>query len=594
MPKVRCKHKLTTVLLLVLIPPATALLLAAALGWLRFDWSLRGAVYVLGAYAGWIAILAGLAEIGGFLREKEQPGPSPGTLYQAPERPRDFVGRQAKIKHLTRTLKPGATAAIAGMGGIGKTELARLVAFHVAGRFRDGVLWANFELEDIEAIVDRWAGALDQPQLPGDDMPAKATAWRGLISSKELLLIFDNVQPRQHIEPLLPSFGRNAVLITTRNTDHPALRNVETVSLDQFTHAEAAELAEEVVGKSAVQHQASDASYLFQLLGYLPLAVSIALYLARDCDFTLAYLNTQLEQAGAIKVLDSAENLRKSLHATFQTAWKNLPKDLKLTFRTLALFNTGPSFSTAALADTMALEHPEARARLRRLLGRSLLNQAGEDRWTLHTLVREFAKSRKPVDKATYARMARHYVKLVAVAETLFLQGGDGVLRGLKLFDYERAHIQAGQSWSASNAEGNQEAIRLCRDYPDAAPNCLNLRLHSQEWIAWLEASNEAACLLEDKEAQGRHLGNLGNAYSALGQVERAIEHYDQALAIAREIGDRRGEGHFLGNLGNAYSALGQVERARDYLQQALVIFQEIKSPYADLARKQLAELQDE
>jgi tetratricopeptide (TPR) repeat protein len=53
--------------------------------------------------------------------------------------------------------------------------------------------------------------------------------------------------------------------------------------------------------------------------------------------------------------------------------------------------------------------------------------------------------------------------------------------------------------------------------------------------------------------AKGNDLGNLGNAYAALGDARKAIEFYEQALAIAREIGDRRNEGAWLGNLGLAY-----------------------------------------
>ena len=54
--------------------------------------------------------------------------------------------------------------------------------------------------------------------------------------------------------------------------------------------------------------------------------------------------------------------------------------------------------------------------------------------------------------------------------------------------------------------------------------------------------------------------------YAILGQVEQAIQVliYQQALAIAQEIGDRRGEGTWLGNLGIAYANLGQVEQAID------------------------------
>ncbi|MBL7183784.1 MAG: tetratricopeptide repeat protein [Anaerolineae bacterium] len=107
------------------------------------------------------------------------------------------------------------------------------------------------------------------------------------------------------------------------------------------------------------------------------------------------------------------------------------------------------------------------------------------------------------------------------------------------------------------------------------------------------EAALEISQEIGDRRGEGADLGNLGNAYRALGQVERAIEYYEAALEIAQEIGDRRGEGNRLGNLGNAYRALGQVERAKEYLQQALAIFEEIKSPNADLVRRWLDGLEN-
>ena len=58
--------------------------------------------------------------------------------------------------------------------------------------------------------------------------------------------------------------------------------------------------------------------------------------------------------------------------------------------------------------------------------------------------------------------------------------------------------------------------------------------------------------------------------------MRRAIEYYEQALLISREIGDRRGEGHWLGNLGIAYAALGEVRRAIEHYEQALLISREI------------------
>ncbi|MCB0214115.1 MAG: tetratricopeptide repeat protein, partial [Anaerolineae bacterium] len=75
---------------------------------------------------------------------------------------------------------------------------------------------------------------------------------------------------------------------------------------------------------------------------------------------------------------------------------------------------------------------------------------------------------------------------------------------------------------------------------------------------------------------EGALLGNLGLAYADLGETRRAIEYYEQALAISRDIGDRGGEGNHLGSLGSAYAALGETRRAIDYYEQALIIVRDI------------------
>ena len=84
------------------------------------------------------------------------------------------------------------------------------------------------------------------------------------------------------------------------------------------------------------------------------------------------------------------------------------------------------------------------------------------------------------------------------------------------------------------------------------------------------------------REVEGAALGNLGAAYDELGQLDKAIEYFDQARVIAREIGDRQLEGKSLGNLGIAYANLGQYGALRLYAkaiiccEQALVISREI------------------
>ncbi|BAY22589.1 TPR repeat-containing protein [Calothrix sp. NIES-2100] len=82
---------------------------------------------------------------------------------------------------------------------------------------------------------------------------------------------------------------------------------------------------------------------------------------------------------------------------------------------------------------------------------------------------------------------------------------------------------------------------------------------------------------IKDRLGEGNALGNLGLAYHALGDYTKAIDYQQQRLAITREIKDRKGEGAALGNLGIAYQALGDYTKAIDYLQQTLAIAREIK-----------------
>ena len=97
--------------------------------------------------------------------------------------------------------------------------------------------------------------------------------------------------------------------------------------------------------------------------------------------------------------------------------------------------------------------------------------------------------------------------------------------------------------------------------------------------IEYYEQALDIAREIGDRRGEGADLGNLGNAYSDLGEARKAIEYYEQALAIAREIGDRRGEGDDLGNLGSAYADLGEARKAIEYYEQALAICSRDRRP---------------
>ena len=97
-----------------------------------------------------------------------------------------------------------------------------------------------------------------------------------------------------------------------------------------------------------------------------------------------------------------------------------------------------------------------------------------------------------------------------------------------------------------------------------------------QKAISCYEQALDVVREMKDRWGESVWLGNLGNCYADIGQTDRAIEYYMQALDIAQEIGYRGGEAVHLGNLGGCYADIGQTDRAIEHYMQALDISQEL------------------
>jgi len=122
-----------------------------------------------------------------------------------------------------------------------------------------------------------------------------------------------------------------------------------------------------------------------------------------------------------------------------------------------------------------------------------------------------------------------------------------------------------------SQADRKVEAYRLVQEG--------NRQYTASQVHAAIQSWQQALTLYRqvgDREGEATSLANLGSAYFYLGQYHKAIEFYQEALAIRREIGDRRGQINTLNNLGEAYRNLGQYQKAFELHQQSLAIEQEL------------------
>jgi len=81
---------------------------------------------------------------------------------------------------------------------------------------------------------------------------------------------------------------------------------------------------------------------------------------------------------------------------------------------------------------------------------------------------------------------------------------------------------------------------------------------------------------IKDLNGEATSLLALGGQYESLGQYQKAIDFYQQSLAIQKQIGDRNGEATSLNNLGGVYDSLGQYQKAINLFQQSLAIKKQI------------------
>ena len=199
-----------------------------------------------------------------------------------------FVGRQAALQTLARTLKGGETVAIGpltvaaatGGGGYGKTQLAVEFAHRYGQYFAGGVFWLNFATaEGVTAEIASCGGAgfldlrPDYATLPlADQVKLVLAAWQ---DGQPRLLIFDNCEEPTLLKQWRPTSGACRILVTSRRATWDRALHVQPLPLGVLARTESVALlqsfrAEQPLGATAML----DA--IAAELGDLPLALHLA------------------------------------------------------------------------------------------------------------------------------------------------------------------------------------------------------------------------------------------------------------------------------------------------------------------------------
>jgi tetratricopeptide (TPR) repeat protein len=441
--------------------------------------------------------------------------------------------------------------------------------------------------------------ALDIDASQATDPATRAALVRNAIGQRRFLLVIDDAWAPPENALLLKCGGPNcAHFLTTRNeTIARAFADPQgKVDIRELDPGDALDLLK-TLAPEACAAEPDAARELVAAVGYLPLAVELmGAYLSAAEN---RYFREQ-QTAALQRMADPAERLRQAckrvgdargaqvtLKETIRLSLEGLPDEAVDAFHALGAFAPKPETfdAKAAVAVTGA-----SLSTLSRLIERHLLEHEGEA-LSIHQTIADVAREHTPADAVEHH--AGHYLgrvrgagedwraieSLYAQVKWAFDQSHDAFVvlaftEGLRDYQSRRGLRADALLWSDLEIRFSKEASNLRRE-----ALALNDRgwLHSQmgERDRALEYFAQALPLQRaagNTEGEAVTLNNIGSVYDSLGERDRALEYYEQALPLLRAAGATQLEAATLNNIGVLYENLGERARALKYFAQALPI----------------------
>ena len=516
--------------------------------------------------------------------------------FQVVALPPYFVGREEEQAALQAALleeQQTAVTCLYGMAGVGKTSLAAQMAYQLRTHFTDGVLWARLDGSDTMSILATFADAYQRDVSQYHDVASRSRIVRNLLMSKRVLMVLDNAQTSEQIEPLLPPTGHCAVLVTTRRQDLAILAGAKRFEIRPFAPNTTTSLAlfEQILGSKLVRAESELLAQIAAALGHLPLALVIAASrLAYEPGWQIQQFGQRLQSVsqrlGALRF--ESQNVRR----LFQFSYDLLDAEDQRLFAAAGHLGR-QAFSAEAAAAVAQLGVEEATDGLRRLHSLSLLQSDANGRFYLHPLLQDFAQS-LPRQENLAERLVSYWTAFVAdnrydhaavgqemghieVALTMAVQ--ENMIRPLRQmlanlmphFVVRGAHLQAEQYLiqaqsvlEAANDEVGLTWIQLWLGQ-------IERHRHDLERAeSYFQAGFQSAKTNNDRGQAARFLIELGIVYNCRGQYEQGKAYLTQALPWARQEAVGDSSLNLLEELGILSLMEGNMEKAESYYQEGL------------------------
>ncbi|MFH8411318.1 helix-turn-helix domain-containing protein [Streptomyces sp. NPDC018019] len=516
------------------------------------------------------------------------PAAAPDLL---PRAPRGFHGRAAELAAVSRAAADEAAPVclVIGPAGVGKTALVLHWAHQSRAGFPDGRLYADLrgfggtgEPSSME-VLREFLPALGAAhgRIP-ESVNGAAALFRSLAADRRLLVVLDNARDSEQVRPLLPG-GRRCVTVVTSRHRLSGLIVTDTarpVAVDVLGSRDGTMLLAGILGAERVHAEPAAARRLAELCGGLPLALRVAAArLAQRPTWPLGAMAAELaDETRRLSLLDVEDTgVRAALRLTLQ----QLPEHVSHLFAHLGRHpgTHVDRYAAAALADT---DPAAAETCLERLAVAHLVTETAPGRWTMHDLVRLYARSLDAGPDAL-KRVLDHYIATGLAAVAAAEPGNEECFPLPK--DYlppaavrEFGDRSAAVAWYA--AERDDLTLAVAAAHAAA--------LHERTWrivltlwplIVWrvrdgwaplLQTALEAARADADQHGESRVLNVLGWILIEEERIPEALTHLEAACALASRAGDTVAEANALIVVAMAQAALGRLDEAARGCERAV------------------------
>ncbi|MET9291479.1 BTAD domain-containing putative transcriptional regulator [Streptomyces sp. NPDC003077] len=321
-----------------------------------------------------------------------------------PRPPGGFTGRTGQLAALRRAATGDAPLClVTGPAGVGKTSLVVHWAHQQADAFPDGRLFANLRgfspqgPAEPHLVLQEFLSALGvpTPRIP-ESLDTAAALYRRLTNDRRMAVILDDARSSAQVRPLLPA-GPACVTVVTSRDRLPGLVVSEAarpIAVDVLDEGDSAALLGAVIGERRVAAEPVAAQRLARLCGGLPLALRVvAARLTYRPDTPLERMADEMTDERRRLALLSVEDQGPA--AALEMSVRHIDPGARRMLHALAHHPGGliDGYAAAALADASMDETLRA---LDALACAHLVTEVQDGRWSLHDLVRLYARQAAP------------------------------------------------------------------------------------------------------------------------------------------------------------------------------------------------------